>query len=135
MGIPDEGLVQLCGLAGDSGTTAAFTVLATGQSDTAFAITDSALGDEIVAGDSLGLKRVAATVTKEDTNITDDTLQLTTTFTVVGTTTIKEVGVVNKTTKDAAGEEWLSRTVLTTPKDVVSGSSYTLTYKIIFTRA
>jgi hypothetical protein len=135
MGIPNEGLVELCGLAGDSGSPTEFTYLATGQGDTAFAITDSALEDEIVNADSLGLKRVVATVTKEDTNITDDTLQLTTTFTVVGTTTIKEVGVTNHATKGHANERWLSRTVLTTPKDVVSGSSYTLTYKIIFTRA
>ena len=137
MGIPDEGLLEACALVGNSGSPSpvAFTYLALGQSDTAFAITDSALGDEIVSGDSVGLTRASATVTLEDTNITDDTLQLYKQWTASGTMTIKEVGVTNKSTVGADYEEWLSRIVLGTPRDLVADSTYTLTYKIIFTRA
>ena len=101
--------------------------IAVGTDDTAFAAADTTLGTEIT--DS-GLARVAVTGTRETTNVTDDTTQLVTTFTVTGTKTIKEVGILNaSSTGDLGG-----RTVLTTPKDVVDGSSYTVTYKTIFSR-
>jgi len=103
------------------------THIAVGTGDTAFAAADTTLGTEIT--DS-GLARVAATVTRATTSTTNDTVQLVTTFTVTGTKTIKEVGILNaSSTGDLGG-----RTVLTTPKDVVSGSSYTVTYKTIFAR-
>ncbi len=127
MGIPDIGLAEMANLwAGDS-TPLPMTHIATGTSDTAFAAADTTLGTEIT--DS-GLARVAATVTRVTTSTTNDTVQMVTTFTVTGTKTIKEVGILNaSSTGDLGG-----RTVLTTPKDVVNGSSYTVTYKTIFSR-
>ena len=93
----------------------------------AVAAADTTLETEIT--DS-GLARVAATVTRVTTSTTNDTVQMVTTFTVTGTKTIKEVGILNaSSTGDLGG-----RTVLTTPKDVVNGSSYTVTYKTIFAR-
>lgn len=102
--------------------------VATGTSDTAFAVTDTTLGTEIT--DS-GLQRVAVTATRVTTNVANDTTQFVKTFTITGTYTIKEVGIFNaSSTGDMGG-----RTVLTVPKDVVSGSSYTLTHKTIFARS
>jgi len=127
MGIPDIGLAEMANLwAGDS-TPLPMTHIAVGTGDTAFAAADTTLGTELAAS---GLSRVAATVTRETTSTTNDTVQMVTTFTVTGTATIKEVGIFNaSSTGDLGG-----RTVLTTPKDVVNGSSYTVTYKTIFAR-
>ncbi len=127
MPIPDIGLAEMANLwAGDS-TPLPMTHIAVGTGDTASAAADTTLETEIT--DS-GLARVAATVTRETTSTTNDTVQMVTTFTVTGTKTIKEVGILNaSSTGDLGG-----RTVLETPKDVVSGSSYTVTYKTIFAR-
>ena len=127
MGVPDIGLAELANLwAGDS-TPLPMTHIAVGTGDTAFAAADTILETEIT--DS-GLARVAATVTRVTTSTTNDTVQMVTTFTVTGTKTIKEVGILNaSSTGDLGG-----RTVLETPKDVVNGSSYTVTYKTIFAR-
>ena len=128
MPIPDIGLAEMANLwAGDS-TPLPMTHIAVGTGDTAFAAADTTLGTEIT--DS-GLARVAATVTRETTSTTNDTVQMVTTFTVTGTVTIKEVGILNaSSTGDLGG-----RTVLETPKDVVNGSSYTITYKTIWSRS
>ena len=128
MGIPDIGLAEMANLwAGDS-TPLPMTHIATGTGDTAFAAADTTLGTELAAS---GLSRAAATVTRETTSTTNDTVQMVKTFTVTGTATIKEVGIFNaSSTGDLGG-----RTVLTTPKDVVNGSSYTVTYKTIWARS
>ena len=127
MGIPNAGLAEMSNLwAGDS-TPLPMTHIAVGSGDTAFAAADTTLETEITTS---GLARVAATVTRTTTNVANDTTQLVTTFTVTGTATIKEVGILNAaSTGDLGG-----RTVLTTPKDVVDGSSYSVTYKTIFAR-
>jgi len=130
--IPNEGLAELAGLAGDSGSPTAFTVLAVGSGDTTPAVGDSALASEIT--DS-GLARAAATVTLATTNVTDDTLQLYKQWTVSATKTIKEVGFTNTVTKDAASEIWAYREVIATERDVSDGDTYTVTGKLIFARA
>ena len=127
MGIPNAGLAEMSNLFSGESSPAAMTHIAVGTGDTAFAAADTTLETEIT--DS-GLARVAATVTRVTTNVTDDTTQLVTTFTVTGTKTIKEVGILNASSTGDLG----SRTVLETPKDVVNGSSYTVTYKVIFAR-
>lgn len=127
MPIPNAGLAEMSNLWSGESSPLKMTHIAVGTGDTAFAAADTTLETEIT--DS-GLARVAATVTRETTNVTDDTTQLVTTFTVTGTKTIKEVGILNaSSTGDLGG-----RTVLETPKDVVNGSSYTVTYKFIFAR-
>ena len=128
MGIPNAGLAEMSNLWSGESSPLKMAYIAVGTGDTAFAAADTTLGTELAAS---GLSRVAATVTRETTNVTDDTTQLTTTFTVTGTATIKEVGILNaSSTGDLGG-----RTVLETPKDVVNGSSYTVTYKTIFARS
>jgi len=127
MGISNSALAEMSNLWSGDSTPLPMTHIAVGTSDTAFAAADTTLGTEIT--DS-GLARVAATVTRATTNVTNDTTQLVTTFTVTGTKTIKEVGIFNASSSGDMG----GRTVLTTPKDVVSGSSYSATYKTIFSR-
>lgn len=122
MGIPNAGLAEMANLFKTD-----FTYLAVGDDDTAFAVARTTLHSEIT--DS-GLARVAATVTRTTTNVTNDTTQLVTTYTVTGTKTIKEVAIFDASSSGNMG----GRTVLTTPKDVVNGSSYTVTHKTIFAR-
>ena len=127
MGRPDIGLAEMANLWAGYSTPLPMTHIATGTGDTAFAAADETLEAELAAS---GLSRAAATVTRETTSTTNDTVQMVKTFTVTGTATIKEVGILNaSSTGDLGG-----RTVLTTPKDVVNGSSYTVTYKTIFAR-
>ena len=129
--IPNEGLAEMVGLVVDSGSPSAFQVIAVGSGDTTPAVGDSALDTEIT--DS-GLARASATVTLTTTSTSNDTGQLYKQFTVSATKTIKEVGFTNKTTKDAAGEEWAYREVISTERDVSSGDTYTVTGKIVLSR-
>ena len=130
MGIPDISLAEMANLWTDDDSPAPMTHIAVGTGDTAFAAADTTLGTEIT--DS-GLDRStnAAAVTRETTSTTNDTAQLVTTFSVTGTKTIKEVGILTANASGVLG----GRTVLTTPKDVVNGSSYTVTYKTIWARS
>ena len=131
MPISNSGLAEMANLWGGVSTPLKMAYVMTGTGDTAFAVGDTTLETEIVSGDSLGLERVAVTATRVTTNVANDTVQFVKTFTVTGTTTIKEVGIINASSSGDLG----GRTVLATPKDVVSGSSYTLTHKTIFARA
>ena len=127
MGIPNNGLAAMANLFGDVSSSTEFTYLVVGSGDTAFAAADSTLGSEIT---SWGLERSAVTPTRETTNVSNDTTQLNKTFTVTSTATIKEVGILNASSAGDLG----GRTVLGTPRDVVSGTTYTLTHKTIFAR-
>lgn len=129
--LPNEGIVELMALGGGI-TAVAFGYIATGSGNTAFVSGSSELNTEIGAN---GLSRAASTETQEDTTFTDDTLQFVTAFTVTGTQTVKEIGVTNKATKDAAGEKWLYLEVIDTERDLVNGDTYTVTVKIIAARA
>ena len=127
MGIPNAALAEMANLWGGVSTPLKMAWVMTGSGNTAFANADTTLETEIT--DS-GLERVAVTATRVTTNVANDTVQFVKTFTVTGTNTIKEVGIINAaSTGDLGG-----RTVLTTPRDVVDGSSYTLTHKTIFSR-
>ena len=130
MGIPNVGLAEMSNLWSGEDSPAPMTHIAVGASLEAFGVANTALIEEII--DS-GLHRLAnpAAVTRETTDTADDTTQLVLTFTVSGTKTIREVGIFNAESSGILG----GRTVLETPKDVVSGSSYTVTYKTIFSRS
>jgi hypothetical protein len=127
MGIPNSGLAAMANLWGDVSTSVEFTYLATGSGDTAFAAADTTLGTEIT---DYGLERSAVTPTRVTTNVSNDTTQLNKTFTVTSTATITEVGILNASSAGDLG----GRTVLGTPREVVSGTTYTLTHKTIFSR-
>jgi len=70
----------------------AFSYLAVGTSSTAVAITDTTLNAEIT---DTGLARASATVSRVTTTVTNDTLQLTYTWTASGVKSIQEIGILN----------------------------------------
>lgn len=118
-------LAVFSGLIGNTGSQTAFTYLALGTSSTAVAASQTTLGAEIT--DS-GLARAAATVSRVTTNQTNDTLQLTYTWTASGSKTIEEIGYFN-----AASSGVMGGRALTTTKTMVNGEQMIATYKIIFT--
>jgi len=119
--VTNAGFAQLALLAGDASATP-FTYLAVGTSATAPAVTDTTLNAEIT--DS-GLERASGTVSRVTTTVTNDTYQITYTWTVSGSKTIEEVGVFN----DASAGTMLSH-ALTTSKAVTSGETLTGLYKL-----
>ena len=122
--IVNTGLAEIAGLVGNTGSPTAFTYLAVGSASTAANATDTTLETELTDG---GLKRASATVTRQTTTAANDTLQLVKTFTVTGTKTVREVGVFN----DSTSGTMLSRSVLTSDKNLESGDTFTLTYQLI----
>ena len=131
--VPNEGITELFALGGGiSGT--AFGYIACGSGNTAFTSASSELNTEITTAN--GLPRAASTESLEDSGsgFTDDTLRFVKAFTVTGTQTVKEIGVTNKGTKDAAGEKWLYLEVLGTERALVSGNTYTVTVNVVGAR-
>ena len=122
--IVNTGLAEIAGLIGNTGSPTAFTYLAVGSASTAANATDTTLETELTDG---GLERASAAVTRQTTNVANDTLQLVKTFTVTGTKTVREVGVFN----DASVGTMLSRSVLTSDKNLEAGDTFTLTYQLI----
>jgi hypothetical protein len=119
--IVNAGLPEAARLIG--GITAdPFTFLAIGIGTTAAAASDTALQSEITTG---GGERAAATVSLVTTDVTNDTLQLTKTFTFTGTFAVTEVGIFN----DAAVGEMLGRRVFTAV-NVVPTNTLAMTYKV-----
>jgi len=122
-GITSAGKAQLALLAGDAAAVP-FTYLALGDTATAFAVGQTTLANEITTS---GLARAAATVSRVTTNVTNDTLNLTYTWTASGSKTVEEIGIFNA---NSAGT-MLGR-ALTGTKTFVNTDSYTATYKVIF---
>lgn len=122
--ITNAGLAEIANCIGSVSTPAAFIYVACGTGTTAAAASQTALVAEIT---DTGLARHTATATRITTTVTNDTLQLTYTFTVTGSKTIEEVGVFNASSSGVM----LSR-ALTGTLDVVNGDEFTITYKIKF---
>lgn len=122
--IVNAGKAQLALLAGDASATP-FTYLELGTSATAVATSQTALQAAIT--DS-GLARVAATVSRVTTTQTNDTLQLTYTWTATGSKTVEEVGVFN-----ASSSGTMLGRALTSTKALVNTDIFTITYKVQFT--
>lgn len=121
--VTNAGKAQLALLAGDASATP-FTYLAVGTSATTPAASDTTLGAEI--SDS-GLARAAGTVSRVTTSVTNDTYQVTYTWTASGTKTMEEMGVFN-----AASVGTMLSHALTTSKPIVTGDSVTVTYQLKF---
>lgn len=121
--VTNAGFAQLALLAGDASATP-FTYLAVGTSTTAPAVTDTTLTAEIV---DTGLARVAGTVSRVTTTVTNDTYRVTTTWTATGSKTIEEVGVFN-----ASSAGTMLSHALTTSKAVTNGETLTGTYSLKF---
>ena len=121
-------LMTTAGLAGaagrlmGSGSPAAFTYIAVGTGATAANAADTALQTELATS---GLSRVAGTPSLVTTTGTNDTAQLTTTFTVSGTAAVTESGVLNA----ASTGTLLCRQVFSAI-NVVSGDSLAITWKV-----
>ena len=115
----------MCGLTGNTGSPSAFTYLALGDTATAFAVTQTALANEITAN---GLARASATVSRTTTTYTNDTLRLTHDWDVTGTQMVREAGIFNA----ASNGDMLARRVTAQAYSLVNGDDFTYTYDIIF---
>ena len=122
--ITNASLAVMSGLVGNVDSQTAFTYLAVGTSSTAESAAHTALQAEIT---DTGLARAAATVSRETTTQTNDTLQLTKTWTATGTKAVEEIGAFN----DPSAGTMLGRK-LTTTKTVNNGEQLTATYQFIF---
>ena len=122
--IMDVGFAAIAGLVGNTGAITAFTYLALGTSNTAVSAEQTALGAEISTN---GLQRVSATVSRVTTTQTNDTLQLTYTYTVTGTSAIEEIGAFNASSSGIMLGRALTGTV-----NVINGDSLSMTYKFKF---
>lgn len=121
--ITSVGKAQIALLAGAAGTP--FTYLAVGTSNTAVNASDTTLGAEISTNN---LSRAAATVSRITTSVTNDTLQLTFTWTASGSSTVQEIGTFN-----AASVGVMLNHALTGSKALISGDGLIATVQIQFT--
>jgi len=101
---------------------AAFTYIAVGTGTTAAAVGDTTLETETATS---GLSRAAATASRVTTTQTNDTAQLTKTFTVTGSVAVTESGVLN-----AASVGVLFCRQVFSAINVVNGDSLIITWKI-----
>jgi len=117
-GITNAGHAEVVGLIGDTGSCTAFTYLAYGTGSTAFAATQTALVTQS--------QRAAATVSRITTTVTNDTLQLVKTFSVVATEVAAEGGGFNA----SSSGDMLCRVVYSTPRSMVSGNTLAYTHTV-----
>ena len=121
--VPTVGKAGLASRVGGSGAEAVFDYIAVGTGTTAAAAGDTTLQTELAAS---GLTRAQGTVSRVTTTTTNDTAQVTKTFTVTGTQAVTEAGVLNA----SSGGTLLSRTVFSAI-NVVNGDSLTVTHKLV----
>ncbi len=120
--LTSAGKAGLASRVNGSGAEAAFTYIAVGTGTTAAAVGDTALQTELAVS---GLARVLGTLSRITTTVTNDTAQITTTFTVTGTAAVTEAGLLNA----ASVGTLLARQVFSAI-NVVNGDSLTITWKI-----
>lgn len=127
--VTNVGKAAATSLLGNVAGVPAFTYIAVGTSATAVALTDTALNGEIT--DS-GLQRQSAfSVTRSTTTTTNDTLNVQGVWSVSGTKTVQEMGILNNTL--ASGTSILLAHKLTGQIDLFSGDTLTLTHKVQLT--
>lgn len=119
--IVDDGLAGLASRFNGDGGEAVFEYIAVGSDDTSETSSDSALENEITGN---GLERASASVSRETTNVTDDTAVLENSFSVTGSESVSEIGIFN----DASSGTMYSRKVIAT-KNVEDGDTFEVTYK------
>ena len=110
---------------GNVSTPVAFTYLANGSDSTAASTAQTALIAE--NGNTYGAGRASATVTRTTTTFTNDTLQLSKTWSITGNVTVNEVGVFNNSSTGTM----LARQVTSSTKNLVNGDAFQVIYKII----
>lgn len=119
------GSAVLAGLMGNVGGLAAFTYLAVGTSTTAASTSQTALGAEIT---DTGLARAQGTASRVTTSQTNDTLQVTYTWTASGSKTVEEIGLFN-----ASSSGTMAARGLTTSKALANTDQLIGTYQVKFT--
>jgi len=126
--ITKTGVAVISGLSGGVDAQVAMTKLELGHSATAAANTDTKLTDYIAATNSCG--RAAATVTRETTDETNDTLQLEHTWTCAtgSETDIEEVGVFSAGTADTT--PMLARQVISPTVNLGVTDTFKITYQV-----
>ncbi len=107
-----------------AGAEAAFTYIALGTGTNAAAIGDTALQTEIASG---GGQRVSATASRVTTSVTNDTAQLTNTFSFTSSFAVTESGILNA----ASVGTLLARQVFAAI-NVANGDSLQITWKVQF---
>ena len=122
--VTSAGKAAIAGLVGNTGSVGAFGYLAVGTGSTAASVDDTALGAEISTN---GLGRAAATVSRATTTVTNDTLQLSVTWTATGASAVTELGAFNA----ASDGVMLGRQVFSAI-NTSNGFQLTLTYKFQF---
>ena len=90
--ITNAGRSIISGLINGPGSPVAFTYIAVGTGTTAASTPDTTLQTE---SSTSGLSRAAGTVSKVTTSITNDTAQVTNTFSVTGSVAVTEAGLLN----------------------------------------
>ncbi len=119
--LTNVGLAKVAGLVNGI-DTGGFTDLALGTSATAESPTQTALVSEITTN---GGARAAATVSRETTNVANDTAKWEKIFTFTGDLVINECGIF-----DASNKMYL-RHVFPSQRNVVDGDTLTLTVRVI----
>lgn len=122
--ITNTGLAEIANLVGNVSTPVAFTYLAVGIGTTPAAAGNTTLESEIT---DTGLGRSAATVTRQTTSVTNDTLQLVKQWTATGVKAITECGAFNASSAGIM----LGRQVFAAI-NTVNGDTVQITYKFIF---
>ena len=109
--------------------------MALGESDTAVAASDTTLGDELVAADSVDLERVllsgSTELSRTTTTVTNDTAKWYHIFTAAGTKTVKEIGIFDAAYGASDILYW--HDVLSPTKALVSGDTLTVTCTMVAT--
>lgn len=119
--VTNAGKAEVAGLL-NGATTGAFDYIAVGTGTTAAAAGDTALQTEIV--DS-GLARAQGTTSRITTTVTNDTAQVTKTFSVTGTKAVTEAGLL-----DAASAGIILARQVFAAVNVSNGDSLQITWKI-----
>lgn len=120
--ITNAGFAGSAGRLMGSGSPAAFTYIAVGTGTTAASTSDTTLQTETTTS---GLGRTSGTVSLVTTTVTNDTAQVTNTFTVTGTVAVTESGVLN-----ASSSGTLLCHQVFSAINVISGDSLSVTWKI-----
>ena len=120
--ITNAGFALAAGLLNGSGSPAAATYIAVGTGTSSASASDTALQTETSTS---GLSRAAGTVSLVTTTVTNDTAQITKTFSVTGTVAVTESGVLN-----ASSSGTLLCHQVFSAINVASGDSLAVTWKI-----
>jgi hypothetical protein len=120
--ITNAGRALISGLINGSGSPAAATYIAVGTGTTAANATDTTLQTE---SSTSGLSRAAGTVSLITTSVTNDTAQVTKTFSVTGTVAVTEAGLLNASSTGTL----LCRQVFSAV-NVVNTDSLAVTWKV-----